>query len=64
MRLCKKAYGDDSSHKFVRAVKAASEPAIVVSTMCQLKDLSRFCTSSFEFSIVTVNATFNLGDLM
>ena len=60
--VMQKAYSDDPSHKFIRTVNAATEPAVVVSTNCQLKDLSRFCTSSFEFSVLTVDPTFNLGE--
>jgi hypothetical protein len=60
--VMQKAYSDDPLHKFIRAVNAAPEPAIVVSTNSQLKDLARFCTSSFEFSILCIDPTFNLGD--
>ena len=53
----KAAYTDDSGTKFVRAVNAAPEPAIVLATDRQLND-ARFCTSSFEFSPLTVDPTF------
>ena len=56
-----KAYSEDPSNRFVRAVNAASEPAIVVSTDRQLQDLSKFCCNSFEFSPLTVDPTFCLG---
>ena len=43
-------------------MNAAPEPAVVVATEHQLQDLARFCTSSFEFSILTVDPTFCLGE--
>ena len=60
--IMQKAFTDDPSRKFMRAVNAAPEPAVVVSTERQLQDLARFCTNSFEFSPLTVDPTFNLGD--
>ena len=59
--VMQQAYTEDASKKFVRAVNAAPEPAVVVATELQLQDLARFCTSSFEFSILTVDPTFCLG---
>ena len=38
------------------------EPAVVVATKRQLNDLVRFCTPSSNFSIMTVDPTFLLGD--
>ena len=55
-------YTEDNSRKFVHVVNAAPEPAVVVATKLQLQDLARFCTSSFEFSILTVEPTFCLGE--
>lgn len=60
--VMQQAYSDDPSHKFIRAVNAAPEPAVIVATSSQLQDLARFCTSSFESSILTVDPTFCLGD--
>ena len=60
--VMQRAYSDDPAHKFIRAVNAAPEPAIVVATASQLNDLARFCTSSFESSVLTVDPTFCLGD--
>ena len=60
--VMQQAYSDDPTHKFIRAVNAAPEPAVVVATNSQLHDLARFCTSSFESSILTVDPTFCLGD--
>ena len=59
--VMQKAYSEDPSKRFVRAVNAAPEPAIVVSTDRQLQDLSRFCCNSFEFCPLTVDPTFCLG---
>lgn len=60
--IMQKAYTEDPMKKFVRAVNAAPEPAVVVSTDHQLQDLARFCTNTFEFSPLTVDPTFNFGD--
>ena len=51
--VMQQAYTEDTSKKFVRAVNAAPEPAIVVAAESQLQNLARFCTSSFEFSVLT-----------
>ncbi len=59
--VMQKAFTEDPSKKFVRAVNAAPEPAVVVATDRQLQDLARFCTSTFEFTILTVDPTFSLG---
>lgn len=60
--IMQKCFTEDPSKKFVRAVNAAPEPAVVVTTDRQLQDLARFCTTTFEFSPLTVDPTFNLGD--
>ena len=60
--VMQQAYSDDPLHRFVRAVNAAPEPAIVVATNSQLQNLVRFCTSSFEFSVMTIDPTFSLGE--
>ena len=60
--VMQKAYTEDPSRKLVRAVNAAPEPAIVLATDRQLHDLARFCTSAFEFSPLTVDPTFCLGE--
>jgi hypothetical protein len=59
-----RAHTQDPVHKFVREVKTAPEPAIVLAEDQQLKDLVRFCTSPFDFSIVTIDPIFSLGSLM
>ena len=60
--VMQQAFTEDPSKKFIRAVNAAPEPAVVVATDSQLNDLVRFCTSPFEFSVLTVDPTFCLGD--
>ena len=52
----------DITARFVRDVKAAPDPALVLATDQQLDDLVRFGTNPEYFSIVTVDPTFNLGD--
>ena len=59
--VMQQAFTEDPSKKFVRSVNAAPEPAVVVATDSQLNDLDRFCTS-FEFSVLTLDPTFCLGD--
>lgn len=53
-----------SGDRFVRDIKAAPEPAIVVASDRQLDHLARFCgtPSGAECSILTVDPTFSLGD--
>ena len=60
--IMQKAYTEDPSNRFVRAVNAAPEPAIVVASDRQLHDISQFCTEAFEFSPLTIDPTFCLGD--
>lgn len=45
---------------FVRDVKAAPDPALVLANDQQLHGLVCFCTDLEEFSAVTVDPTFNL----
>ena len=60
--IMQRAHTQDPTHKFVRDIKTAPEPAIVLAYDQQLEDLVCFTTSSFEFSIVTIDPTFTLGD--
>ena len=59
--IMQKAYTEDPSNRFVRAVNAAPEPAIILASDQQLRDLCRFCTQAVEFSPLTVDPTFCLG---
>ena len=43
-------------------VKAAPEPQSVLFFDWQANDLVRFCTNNSNFSILTVDTTFNLGE--
>ena len=60
--IMQQAHTQDPSHKFVRDIKTAPEPAIVLASEQQHNDLVRFCTCSEEFSIVTIDPTFSLGE--
>ncbi len=60
MLECKLAQGKTDA--FVRDVKAAPEPMSVCYADWQLRDLERFCTNSAEFTILTADTTYNLGD--
>jgi hypothetical protein len=52
----------DPEHSFVRDVKAAPEPAVVLASNQQLEDMLRFCISPQDFCILTIDPTFSLGD--
>ena len=53
---------ESKSEQFIREVKCLHEPAVVVATERQLNDLLRFCTVPGNFSILTIDPTFCLGD--
>ena len=59
MRLCKDSISTDDV--FIRSVEAAPEPLCVLATKQQLVDLERFCTGAENFSVLSVDPTFNLG---
>ena len=52
----------DSQGLFVCELKAAPEPGVIVARDYQLQDLVRFCTHEHNFSVLTANPTFCLGD--
>ena len=53
---------EDKSNQFIHDVKCLREPAVIVSTERQLNDLVRFCTPANNFTIMTIDPTFSLGD--
>ena len=53
---------EDHQGKFVRDTRPSPEPAFVIARDRQLDDLVRFCTIPDDFTILTVDPTFNLGD--
>ena len=53
---------EGKSSFFIRDVKCLREPAVVVATERQLNDLVRFCTCPADFSVLTVDPTFCLGE--
>lgn len=57
-----KASMEDKSGQFIREVKCLREPSIVVATERQLNDIVRFCTVPNNFSVLTIDPTFCLGD--
>ena len=59
--VMQRAYSEDPGSKFIRSIRAAPDPAIVLAEDHQIADLVRFCTSSIEFGILTVDPTFSLG---
>ena len=60
--IMQSAKQEDVIGKFVRETRPSPEPAFVLARDRQLDDLVRFCTGADEFSILTVDPTFNLGD--
>ena len=62
LALLLRAKSEDDGSKFVQEAKVSPEPAFVVAREWQLDDLVRFCTPAEEFSILTVDPTFNLGE--
>ncbi len=60
--LMQQAKLGDSRGFFIRELKAAPEPAVIVARDYQLQDMVRFCTQEHNFSILTVDPTFCLGD--
>ncbi len=53
--------GDSLGH-FVRETRPSPEPAFVLARDRQLDDVVRFCAIPDNFSVLTVDPTFNLGD--
>ena len=60
--IMQQAFMEDTSNQFIREVKCLREPAVIVATERQLNNLIKFCTPSSNFSIMTVDPTFSLGD--
>ena len=60
--IMQQAFMEDKSNQFIRDIKCLREPAVIVSTERQLNDLVRFCTPTNNFSIMTIDPTFSLGD--
>ncbi len=59
--VMQRAFMEDTSKQFVRAMKTLREPAIVVGLDRQLDNLVRFCTEKDKFGILSVDPTFSLG---
>lgn len=47
---------------FIRDTRPCREPAFVLARDRQLDNLERFCTSPSEFSVLTIDPTFDLGE--
>ena len=61
LQMMQQAKLGDKAGLFVRETRSSPEPAFVLARDRQLDDLVRFCTHPTEFSILTVDPTFNLG---
>ena len=59
--LMQQAKVGDKIGLFVRETRASPEPAFILAQDHQLDDLIRFCTNLTNFSVLTVDPTFNLG---
>ena len=59
MEQCKCAEKED---KFVQDVTCAPEPMAVLCNAQQVSDMERFCCNPFDFCILGIDPTFNLGD--
>ena len=59
MEQCKCA---EKSNKYVQDVTSAPERMAVLSNEQQISDLECFCCNPFEFCILGIDPTFNLGD--
>ena len=60
MLQCKECEGKDDA--FVRDVKAAPEPQCVLFADWQVSDLDHFVCNTRNYSILTADTTYNLGD--
>ena len=57
-----RCYSEDPHSRFIQSIRASPDPAIVLAKDFQISDMERFCTSSSEFGILTVDPTFSLGE--
>lgn len=62
--LMQQAKLGDSKGDFIRELKTAPEPAVIVARDYQLDDLVRFCTYEPNFLILTVDQLLVLENLM
>lgn len=60
MMSCKLAQGKEDA--YVRDVKGAPEPMAVCYTDWQLRDFERFCTNPAEFTVLSADTTYIVGD--
>ena len=58
-----RAHMEDPGNKFARNIKAYPNPAILLASDHQLKDISRFCCDPIESCVLTIDPTFSLGNL-
>lgn len=63
MLMCKESEGSktDSHTRFVRIVTNSPQPMAVLVYDWTLRDMERFCTEPQNFTILSVDPTFNLG---
>ena len=60
--VMQRAHTEDPSAQFIRGIRTAPDPAIVLASDLQVDDMIRFCTSSkAKFCVLTIDPTFSLG---
>ena len=58
-----RAHTEDPSAQFIRSIRTAPDPAIVLAYDFQVNDMVCICTSSVaEFCVLTIDPTFSLGE--
>lgn len=61
--VMQRAHTEDPSAQFIRGIRTAPDPAIILAYDFQVNDMVRFCTSSTaEFCVLTIDPTFSLGE--
>ena len=61
--VMQRAHTEDPSAQFIRGIRTAPDPAIVLACDSQINDMVCFCTSSTaEFCVLTIDPTFLLGE--
>ena len=61
---CCKCKQREPNFTFIREVCSAPEMLVVLANSLQLAEVKRFCTNLARFSVLEVDVTFNVGDLV
>lgn len=61
--VMQRAHTEDPSAQFIRGIRTAPDPAIVLAYDFQINDMVLFCTSSTaKFCVLTIDPTLSLGE--